>query len=59
MGAGPWGERLRHVSGRTGLSWQMRLRWALLLPWKSRWNARIRDWTARLESNQESRPDDA
>lgn len=50
-GVGPRGERWRHVSGRTGLSWPLRLRWLLLMPWRTRWNAWLRDFTARLEGH--------
>lgn len=33
------------------LSWPIRLRLLLMVPWRSGWNARIRDWTARLEGH--------
>lgn len=53
MGVGPFPERWRHVTGRTGLTWPLRLRWLLLMPFKCRWNAWVRDFTARLEGHRD------
>jgi len=41
--------RRRALSREFPWGWPIRLRLLLIVPWRSRWNARIRDWTARLK----------
>lgn len=41
----------RALNPFSGLSWPIRLRLLLLIPGSHPWNARIRDWTARLEGH--------
>lgn len=41
--------RHRALSRRSDLRWPIRLRLLLLIPGSWRWNAWVREWTARLE----------
>lgn len=41
--------RKRAFARGNGLRWPVRLRLLLILPVSCRWNAWVRDWTARLE----------
>jgi hypothetical protein len=42
-------KKLHRFRGHSGRSLETRLRFALLMPFACRWNARVRDATARLE----------
>lgn len=42
----------RHRAFKRGISWPIRLRLLLLIPGSHRWNARVRDFTARLEGHR-------